>query len=94
MGKQRNMNEEIAARVLEAHRASFALVTDALTNDDADPRSALGELNDHALLLDIAAALVWHAAGALVTLGETREGALEYVRRAALLQEQNADGNE
>jgi hypothetical protein len=85
-------------RAAEAHRSAFALVTAALLNPEGfDPQEMLAEFgsesNDPAqCVLDISAALVWHVAGAVVRATGDREGALDLIRAAALLQEEALNG--
>ena len=87
------MTDDIEARVAEAHRRAFALITDALGNDDADPRALVDVLTvDRDDVLDVCAALTWHAAGALLTHSGTREAALDLVKIAAIQQEGKANG--
>jgi|GEM_PF-4228104 len=77
-----------AEQAAEAHRRAFATLTDALGNPDADPRKLLDSLTgDRDDVLDTAACLVWHAAGALVTFTGDRDAALHLVQVAAITQE-------
>ena len=88
------MTESTFERSQEAHRAAFALITAAIQDPlGFDPESTLtAYANDGhdpiQTLLDIAHALVWHAAGALIakTDGDP-EAALEIVQAGALAQE-------
>jgi hypothetical protein len=85
-----NIDEERAA---QAHRHSFRLITEALLNPETfEIDRSLSEILDVSndpprTALDLIHSLVWQAAGAVLTIGETTEGALDLVRRGALMQE-------
>ncbi|WP_062311539.1 hypothetical protein [Demequina rhizosphaerae] len=81
-------------RAQAAHRAAFALITTAITDPGTDQLEGL--LATYATeadqpgqaLVDIAHALIWHAAGALFTVAEgDTDKALALVRQGAAMQE-------
>lgn len=86
------MNDTL--RAAEAHRASFALITGALSDPhNFDPELLIKHYiidaaDPSQTLIDIAHALVWHSAGALLTVAnDDIPAALKIVRKAALMQE-------
>jgi hypothetical protein len=87
------MSDNANERAAQAHRNSFRLITEALSNPETfEIDVSLSEILDFSddpprLALDLIHSLVWQAAGAVLTIGETTEGALELVRRGALMQE-------
>ena len=91
----------VEKRVADAHRAAFALVTAALSDPngfDAEPmlRAYMDESeNPGQTVLDVAAALVWHAASAIFTAAdEDIDQALALMRRGALIQENKGAQND
>lgn len=83
-------------RATLAHHTAFALITDALSAPDSfthEPHltTAQGSYQVGALL-DVIAALTWHAAGALLTTTGSIPAALELVQNAALMQENKNSG--
>jgi hypothetical protein len=87
------MSDNESERAAQAHRNSFRLITEALSNPETfDAEQSLSDILNACddaprVALDLIHSLVWQAAGAVLTIGETTEGALELVRRGALMQE-------
>lgn len=85
-------------RASNAHRAAFALITQALTEPDALDLDAhlTDDKGQHRVgpLLDVVAALTWHAAGAILTHTGSVPAALELVQSAALMQETKTEATE
>jgi hypothetical protein len=87
------MSDNANERAAQAHRYSFRLITEALSNPETfDADQSLSDiLNDcedaPRVALDLIHSLVWQAAGAVLTIGGNTAGALELVQRGSIMQE-------